>query len=331
MNARQGQGQADPAATETKQDSDFLRLINDRKIAYTPQGETDQIELSVSLVEQYLVKPTKSGAMPSKQDVTKFVMLCKARQLNPWVGDAFLVGYDGKDGPEYSLITSVHALHKRADRCPEYDGLTAGIIVKTADGIQELPGAFIPDGATLLGGWAAVKRKDRSEPYYTSVRLQSYDKGRSLWNSDKAGMIRKCAIAGALREAFPNQTSGLYTTDELPAMVASATRDLTEQRPQATLSEAAKAARADLDRMLDKPVGDKPAHDLPPTPQPDDSGPPDPIAECSAAIDALTTAPAPASLVAQAMDFGLTEKLDDKLKAIAFKAGQRRQRPLPGE
>lgn len=217
---------AQPQATE-QPDSDFLRLVAGRKVSYIPQGETSPIEMSCELVNQYLVRPTKSGVMPDKAAVTKFVMLCKARELNPWVGDAYLVGYDGKDGPEFSLITSVHALHKRADRCQEYDGLAAGVVVKTAEGVQEITGTCYPDGAVLLGGWARVKRKDRSDPYYVSLRLQGFDKGRSLWNTDKAGMIRKCAIAAALREAFPNQTSGLYTGDELPAMVAAATAQLT--------------------------------------------------------------------------------------------------------
>lgn len=241
--------------------TDMERLLAGRRISYVPQGETAAIELNVEMVKKFLVKPTKSGAMPSAADVLKFVMLCKAREMNPWVGDAYLVGYDGKDGPEYSLITSVHALHKRADRCPEYDGLTAGVIVKTADGLQEIAGCCYADGGELVGGWARVKRKDRSEPYYASLRLQSFDKGRSLWNSDKSGMVRKCAVAAALREAFPNHTSGLYTSDELPAMIAAANARHADDRPR--LSEAARKAREDLDRMLDAPqsVGDDIAAD----------------------------------------------------------------------
>jgi phage recombination protein Bet len=137
--------------------------------------------------------------MPGETDLMKFIMLCKARELNPWTGDAHLVGYDGKDGPEFSLITSVQALHKRADRCPEYDGLAAGVIVSIGQQVQELPGTVYPANAVLLGGWARACRKDRAEPYYYSVRLSARDKGRNTWDSDKPGMIRKCAIAGVLR------------------------------------------------------------------------------------------------------------------------------------
>lgn len=260
MTERQ-QTAAAPAAATKDQDSEFDRLMG-RKVSYTPQGESEPIDLSASLVRRYLVKPTKSGAMPSEADVIKFVMLCKARELNPWVGDAYLVGYDGREVPEFSLITSVHALHKRADRCPEYDGLTAGVIVKTADGVTHVDGTCYPDGAVLLGGWARARRKDRSEPFYYSVRLQARDKNRSTWNDDKPGMIRKCAIAGVLREAFPNQTSGLYTTDELPAMVAAASQSLTDGTPPSGLTEAARKAKEDLSKMLSRDVAPT-AHEPP--------------------------------------------------------------------
>lgn len=231
----------------------------DRIIEYVPQGEKELIKLSGAMVRQFLVKPTKSGAMPSEVDVTKFVMLCKARELNPWVGDAFLVGYDGREGPEFSLITSVHALHKRADGCPEYDGMSAGVVVKVGNEVREISGTCYPDGANLIGGWACVKRKDRSEPFYYSVRLQARDKGRSTWNDDKAGMIRKCAIAGALREAFPNQTSGLYVSDELQAMAAPAR----EVESQGKLIDAARKAREDLHRMADRVVSPPSQQDQP--------------------------------------------------------------------
>jgi phage recombination protein Bet len=306
--------QTQQTVTLQETDSEFVKLITGRKVSYVPQGETAPIEMSVELVKRFLVRPTKSGAMPSDQDVTKFVMLCKARELNPWVGDAFLVGYDGKDGPEFSLITSVHALHKRADRCPEYDGMTAGVIIRDEDGVHEVSGTCYHDKAALIGGWAIVRRKDRSEPYYVSLRLASYDKGRSLWSTDKAGMIRKCAVAAALREAFPNQTSGLYTTDELPAMMASATAKMTDDKAldKREQLERYREAKADLDRMLGRQATKQDSEQDPlDTPEP----PVDPVRECQDEIAALD-GPAPAKLIQQAIELGLADVLDAKLKTM---------------
>ena len=155
----------------TEQVAERAASLLDKVIEYTPQGEREPIRLNGSLVMRYLVTPTKSGAKPSEQDVVRFLMLCKARELNPYVGDAYLVGYDGKDGPVFSLITGVQAMHKRADRCPEYDGLAAGIIVDVNGEVREINGTVKPANATLIGGWARARRKDRSEPYYYSVQI----------------------------------------------------------------------------------------------------------------------------------------------------------------
>jgi hypothetical protein len=57
------------------------------------------------------------------------------------------------------------------------------------------------------------------------------------------------------------------------------------------------------------------------------------VAECRESIRNLTSFPAPANLVAAAMEFNLTDLLDEKLRAIATRADQskRRQTKLPGE
>merc|ERR1711991_914366 len=58
-----------------------------------------------------------------------FLMLCRARKLNPFEGDAYLVGYDSKDGAKFSLITSHQALLKRAELCQQFDGMESGLIL----------------------------------------------------------------------------------------------------------------------------------------------------------------------------------------------------------
>ena len=186
---------------------------------YCPMGQKDPIKLTVDTIVNYCVNPTKSGKIPDNKTIMQFAALCKARELNPLIGDAYLVGYDSRDGANWSLITAVQALFKRADLHPQYDGQESGIIVLTTDGVmEERHGEFFLDGEELVGGWSKVHRKDRAVPETTRVKLETYSTGRSHWAKDPARMITKCAEAAALRKAFPNQTSGLYIAEEAGIM-----------------------------------------------------------------------------------------------------------------
>lgn len=189
-------------------------------VKYVPMGSTEEIELKFEYVERFLVEPTKSNKLPSRAEVIKFMMLCKARQLNPWEGDAFLLGYDTDEGPKFSLITAVQAFLKRAELNPEFDGIIGGIIVARGSEIIEREGSFyMPGEETIVGGWAKAFRKDRKNVFYASVPISVYSTGRSRWKKDPGGMIQKVAKSACLREAFPNQLAQLYLREEFDATV----------------------------------------------------------------------------------------------------------------
>jgi len=197
-------------AEQPKQSSDG------RVITYVPLGGKNTVELTMGMVKKFLCVPTRNGNIASDSDIVKFMMLCKARELDPWVGDAYLVGYDSKDGPVFSLITAAQALLKRAEISPEYDGMESGVIVRNKEGeIINREGDLVLDDETLVGGWARCFRKDRGRPSYDSLKLSTFTTGRSRWEKDPAGMIVKCAEASALRKAFPTQLGGLYSREEM--------------------------------------------------------------------------------------------------------------------
>lgn len=184
-------------------------------ITYTPLGETETITLTLSRVKQFLCVPTRSGKMPSDEQVVKYMMLCKAQSLNPWVNDAYLVGYDSKDGPQFSLITAHQALLKRAEASPEFNGIESGVVVMRDNQISERQGDLVLPNEVLVGGWARVHRKDRQIPSYDALSLKTFDTGRSRWAVDPAGQIVKCAEASALRKAFPSTLAAMYCREEM--------------------------------------------------------------------------------------------------------------------
>lgn len=187
----------------------------DRTIEYVPLGGKTSVQLTLGMVRSYLCSPTRQGNYPNDADIVKFMMLCKARELDPWVGDAYLTGYDTQDGPQFSLITAAQALFKRAEISEFYDGIQSGVIVKSESGLEYREGDLVLDGETLVGGWAKCFRKDRTHPAYDALKLSTFNTGKSRWAKDPAGMIVKCAEASVLRKTFPTQLGGLYTREEM--------------------------------------------------------------------------------------------------------------------
>lgn len=187
-------------------------------ITYIPLGETEEIHLTISRMKLIVCQPTRSGALPNDGQILKFMLMCKAGGLNPYVGDAYLTGYDTKDGPQFSLITAMQSLLKRAEASPEFDGIEQGVVILRGDQITERAGDLILNGETLIGGWARVHRRDRKVPSYDAVNLTTFNQGRSRWEKDPAGMIVKCAMASALRTAFPSTLAAMYCREELDAM-----------------------------------------------------------------------------------------------------------------
>lgn len=176
------------------------------RVTYLAAGQ--EVTLSYNIVRNYL---TKGNGQVSDQDLMQFISVCKFNQLNPFLNEAYLVKFGTQPA---QMIVSLEALLKRADACPNYEGLQSGVIVIMDDTIAEIEGGFIPPKAQLVGGWAKVYRSDRKYPYIAKVNLSEYDKKQSIWNEKKSMMIEKVAKVQALRNAFPNQLGAMYTREE---------------------------------------------------------------------------------------------------------------------
>ena len=191
-------------------------------MTYTPLGENTPITLTLQMIAHDIATPTKKGARPSEGDCLRFMNLCRGRELNPWTGDCFMIGFDSNNGPTFELITSYQALLKRAERSPNFDGLEGGVVVQVGDALEQREGSLLMPGDTLIGGWSKAWRTDRRIAHTAIVDLKTYSTGRSRWGVDPAGMIQKVAKAAALREAFPNTVGGLYVQEEMEHVRAEA-------------------------------------------------------------------------------------------------------------
>ena len=195
------------------------------------QAGGEEVTLSEKIVREHL---TRGNNNIPRADIVQFIAICRFNHLNPFLNEAYLVKYGDKPA---QMIVSKEALMKRAEQCPGFDGLQAGLILKRGSDIVEEEGALTLPGDTLLGGWARVS-------------LAEYDRKQSTWNAMRATMIRKTAVVQALREAFPTQLGAMYTAEERGVPEDAPYEDVTQRLER---EKAAEANRTEL-RLGDAPA-----------------------------------------------------------------------------
>lgn len=190
-----------------------------------------EIALSVEIVRNVICG---GNQLLTDTEILQFIEMCKYNGLNPFLKEAYLVKYKGKNGTpdKCSIIVSKETFLKRAETNPDYDGSKSGIVVLRNGEITKVIGTLMLQDDTLLGGWAEIHRKSQTVPTEITVSLKEYHQGNSMWNTKPATMIRKVALMQALRECFANQLGACYDEEELPIDVQA---DVVESKPpQAT-------------------------------------------------------------------------------------------------
>ena len=176
------------------------------------------VKISPNMIKKYLVNG--NGAV-TDQEVMMFLSLCKFQKLNPFLREAYLIKYGNQPA---TIVTGKDALAKRAMRNPNYAGYEAGVVVSFPENgqIENRVGTIVLEGEDLVGGWAKVYVKGWEQPLIVTVSFEEYcqkkdGKPISNWASKPATMIRKVALVQALREAFPEDLSGMYAAEEVGA------------------------------------------------------------------------------------------------------------------
>jgi phage recombination protein Bet len=150
----------------------------------------------------------------TEDELALFVQRCRSTGLDPFTGQIYLVK---RKGSPATMQTGIDGFRLVAQRTGERDGMDApqwcgkdGVFMPIWTGSEP------PVACTIT-----VYRKGHSKGYPAIAYWDFYAQTKAggelnyMWSKGGPHMLAKCSEALALRQAFPNELSGLYTADEM--------------------------------------------------------------------------------------------------------------------
>jgi len=200
----------------------------------------------IELIKRQIAK----GA--SDDELKMFLYQCQRTGLDPFSRQIYAISRKEKDKASGNWVTkmstqvSIDGLRLIAERTGKYAGQLGPVWCGTDGAWVDVWLKPEPPSAARVG----VMRNDFKEPVYGvalyTEYVQSYEgKPMGLWAKMPALMLAKCAESLALRKAFPQEMSGIYTREEMSHSGANVVEgEIVELESEAIRNEPEKKAEA---------------------------------------------------------------------------------------
>jgi hypothetical protein len=164
-----------------------------------------------------------------------FGKVCLSQNLNPYVGDAWMIkpeGTDKRTGKPYPAYIVIH-FRKRIEpgtKHPTFRRYEYGLILLVDGKLERRVGEFHLAGKEkIVGAWTHIWRKDQQEPFIHEIAFEpwarTFGDGGSLmgmWKTNPAHMICKTAVTQGFSFVFPGlNLTNLPEDGEITKVMAS--------------------------------------------------------------------------------------------------------------